>query len=309
MAETFASALINSIPNTPYDRVLIKSIETNRQSLGGKLFFDILCEKLIDTELNYPPKDKPSLLLIIQQIEQCDNTSLLNQASLLYYLFLDYPTSLTNNEDLAAYFANEVKIPVGYINTIKGFKHLDLLEFEQSLQFLGHSSVKATYPENVIESYMRLARNPNPLVLNYVACKLPGLSGSSLEYYVSALCSVSLYSCLQLSRQVSSDTRQAVFNDMIDYALSSENAKTHVWKLANLPLDDTESQYLESYLLSKIEEHDQNMALLKDILLVRSLHTGQFETAKRISNSGNLSSAVGQLSWVDISQGIQLSGL
>lgn len=309
MTETFASALVSNIASIPYDKALIRAINSNRHTLGGKLFFDALCEHLIDTELEYPPKDKASLLLIIQLIESCETTSTLNQASLLYYIFLDYPLSLTNNEDLASYYANEVKIPVGHANTIKGFWHLDHLEFDLSLNFLGHPSAKSTYPEKVIESYVKNAPEPSSMVMAYVACKLPEFSGPSLEYYITMLCSVSLYSCLQFSRQMSRNSRECVFQDMVDYALSSKNMKRDVWRLANLPLDDTESNYLESYLLRKIENHDQNMSLLKDILLVRALHTGQFETAKRIGNSGNSTNTQGQLSWTDISQGIQFSGL
>lgn len=162
--------------------------------------------------LFYPPKSKSALLDFVKLIES-KSVKQLHQACLLYYLFLDYPESLTPNDNLAQYYADEIDMPEGFRRLVDGFHYLDRLELKEGLLHLSHPAVTPTYPEAVVNTFVKStirhqhsARTTNnySLAIAYITAKSPALlSPHSIDVYVSALCAASIYAALNFARAVS----------------------------------------------------------------------------------------------------------
>ncbi|ANB15429.1 hypothetical protein AWJ20_3056 [Sugiyamaella lignohabitans] len=323
---TFTQALVRSVKKTPYTSQLITKIQKNRKTLGDTLFFDVLIRDVghVDPTL-YPPKDLETLLLLIQKIESQDTPNRVHQAVLIFYLFLDYPLSLTNHESLANYYAEEVGIPTGYRELITGFWYMDQIDFDNALLHLGHPEALPTYHDKIFASFIKTAAsnnsststpNSSAQILAYFTAKSPRLvSSETIEHYVDSLLEVSLFSALRFVRSVSPSIQPVLFRRIIMNTLSdprSEVRKKNIWRLANLPLTDSESVLFKDYLLEISKEHPDTTvsSFAKDVLIVRSLHTGDVHTSKAISelpNPNPASTKPPRVEWNDITRGIKLS--
>lgn len=160
----------------------------------------------------YPPKSKSALLDFVKLIES-KSVKQLHQACLLYYLFLDYPESLTPNDNIAQYYADEIDMPEGFRHLVDGFHDLDRLQLKEGLLHLSHPAVTPTYPEAVVNTFVKSTirhqhsvrtTNNYSLAIAYITAKSPALlSSHSIDMYISALCSASIYAALNFARAVS----------------------------------------------------------------------------------------------------------
>lgn len=248
----------------------------------------------------YPPKNKSGLLDFVKLIESKARKQL-HQACLLYYLFLDYPESLTPNDNLAQYYADEIDMPEGFRHLVDGFHALDKSQLKQGLLHLSHPTVTPTYPERIIDTFLhanirqtnnnRLNAASSPTTENYsiavayITAKSPALvSSKSIDVYISALCSVSVYAALSFTRAVSDisepnqqSVKSTLLRALVNSCLTS-SASSHLssssytppsttlkrprknplhnlsqsslsaWRFANLPLTPAESQTVEAIL-------------------------------------------------------------
>ena len=167
---------------------------------------------------------------------------------MLYYLFLDYPESLTPNDNLAKYYADEIDMPTGFRQLVDGFHALDRMQLNEGLVHLCHPAVSPTYPEKIIDTFLhanirhkhntlnnhsnktsnlngssnRLQNGsaslpPTPINENnysaaiaYITAKSPALvSPKSINVYISTLCSASVYTALNFTRAVSDITLES----------------------------------------------------------------------------------------------------
>lgn len=277
---------------------------------------------------------------------------------------MDYPESLTPNDNLALYYADEIDLPEGFRRLVDGFHALDTGDMNAGLLNLSHPTVAPTYPEKIIDTFVTASvRHKNThsheaqhtnrdysLAIAYITAKSPAfISQRNLDVYMSALCSASVYAALNFTRGVSdiaadgtgsvkSRLLKALIHSCLKASASSPSStpssfasqqsptpiKTSrprknpvhnlfqsspsAWRLANLPFTPAESETVEQILNDLIagssDEGDDNngggilerrkVALAKDVLLLRALHTGDMEAASKVSAMGNfkLASAI-----------------
>lgn len=309
----FATALVQTCNKEPYTSELYQIIKASRQQLGT-LFFDILLNELtkLDAKEYFPPKDQSHLLLLLQRIEQSE-TKLLNKACLIFYLFLDF--SVDEDDDLAGYFANEIDMPMGYKEMIHGFYLLDRLQFDEALIKLCHPEVSEHFADKIISCYMKFG-NDNikaQQTVAYIYSTTPALiTPETLDFYVQMLCNTNLYTALEFARSASDDSKLEVFKAIVQYSFQN-NPRVNLMRLVNLPLTIEESNLINNEILQPIiSTNGADAALAKDVLLMRSLHTGDIDTAKEVTknttfDSTNRSNDKNAVNWSDLSRGLTLS--
>lgn len=236
---------------------------------------------------------------------------------------MDFPPELTGGDAISEYYADELDLPIGYRELIKGFWFLDQLKFTESLVHLCHPEASPTYPNEII--HMFITRNPQQQpsgykqVVVYICANSPKLlTTQSIEYYVQTLCSGSLYSALEFSRLASPDIKPELLETIVKFCLTnphSPSQRRNLWRLASLPLNEVESKLINEKILwniavspTRIQDHDAASSLAKDILLVRALNTGDFEFAARISSLGNSDpKSSSDVQWSDLARGLALA--
>lgn len=313
MEAPFAVALVTSVKDTPYTKELCGRLQQARKKLGGQLFFDVLAKQLIDLETtsSFPPKDKAALDELVETIHEKSSVKKLNQACLTYYLFLDFPPELTMGDNLPQYYAEEIDFPVGFKELVRGFWHLDRLEFDQSLVHLSHPSVTPTFHDKILSAYLAAASGKHNYVMAYLCTNNPKLaSQETITNYMTTLCAVSLYSGLEFSRSASPDIKLDLLTSMVEFCLEN-NPKQNLWRLVNLPLNHTEETLMYNNVLAGIisnAKSEQHKSLAKDVLLMRSLHTGNVNLAYQVSQMSNstANTSAENVSWNDLSRGLQL---
>jgi hypothetical protein len=310
---TFPEALVKHVGRSPYDQSsqLYEVIKQNRDGLGGTLFYDVLLKDLCGIEDRlYPPRNLQSVLSLIRRIESNVDTKQIRQACLIYYLFLDFG-ELKLQEDIAAYYADQLNIPRGHLELIQGLWCLDRLKYEEAMLHLGHPETLPEYHDRIIAAFIKHSTSPMKYqqVMTYINAKCPRLmSEDTVGYYVETLCSVSLYSALRFSRTSSPNIRLALFEKIVDSALTI-NPKENLWRLANLPLNEEEATLLRKVLENIISSGDDHASVVKDVLLMRNLHGGDLLQARRVTSLGNSSAfdTTSQVTWSDISRGLALA--
>lgn len=245
---TFASNLLRFVEKSPYDALgAYQRIIDNRAALGGSLFIDHMASdivKLPSSESNgtatsakvgaleawqhlYPPANKEGALKLLEAIESRTKPGM-PTTSLIYYIFLDYPKSLTSGESLPVYYAEVTDLPAAYDNLIRGFHSLDQKDFKTGLVLLSQPDIIPSYTEQVISAFIQaqiqnLTPPPNTsngisqalglprtfsaggysMAIAYVSTKSPQLiNQDSIESYVKVLCRTSLYTALEFIRCV-----------------------------------------------------------------------------------------------------------
>lgn len=317
MEVPFAQALITSVKDTPYTKELTKKLVNSRKKLGGWLFFDILAKELVDLDTTglFPPKDKSAVDSLIETIHEHDTVKKLNQACLTYYLFLDFPPEITMGEDLPQYYSDEIDFPTGYRELVKGFWCLDRLQFDESLVHLSHPLVTPTFHDKVVSAYLTATTSSSSqtdqkynYVMAYLCANNPKLvSQDTITNYMTALCAVSLYSGLEFTRTVSPDIKLELLTAMVEFCLEN-NPKRNLWRLVNLPFTRDEERLMYTNVLAGFVSNaksEQHKSLAKDVLLMRSLHTGNVSLASEVANLGN-NGGNESVSWKDLSRGLQL---
>lgn len=175
--ESFPIQLIKSVQHTPYDYLdLHNIIRSRREQLGDLLFIDKLATELLGLSHHgkhsnpstndysslssntwkemYPPRNKNGLIQLIQIIESRVKKDI-HKISLIYYIFLDYPTNITSGDSLPNYYAEETDLPDGYHHLIQGLHLMDSFQFEMGLIHLSQPSVIPTYPEQVVSAFVK----------------------------------------------------------------------------------------------------------------------------------------------------------
>ncbi|CAN6665953.1 hypothetical protein TRVA0_037S01112 [Trichomonascus vanleenenianus] len=307
---SFAEALVSSLQVSPYDQKFTSKVESRRSQLGS-LFFDTLVAELTADRIQaaYPPKSKDALIELIQKIER-DNSKRLNQACLVYYLFLDYDPELTDGDNLAEFFASEIDMPRGYKELIRGFWYLDQLEFAKALVHLSYPETASTFPEKIVGAYVKKAPPTarQSEVIQYICATQPKLVDATvLGYYVETLCQVSLHSALGFVRAASPEAKESLFATIVDYSLQGD--RKNVWRLANMPLNAAESRVLYEVLSSVATSGSASLAsLARDVMLMRALHTGDTAVAKKVAALGNTAASdTNEVAWSDLARGLSLA--
>lgn len=190
-------------------------------------------------------------------------------------------------------------MPEGFRRLIQGFHALDHGDMDAGLRHLSHPSVVPTYPAKIIDTFVASSvrhKNGQPAetatgyshVIAYITAKCPLLvSQRSIDLYMSALCSASVYSALDFARGVSDideslDETEAADEEcaktrllkaLINACLSASaspasqaaggrprknpihnlfQSSPTAWRLANLPFTPSESEVVEDILTSII---------------------------------------------------------
>lgn len=299
----FAQALIDSVKESPYSPALVSTIKSNRANRNGKLLFDIMAHEVadIDSTSLYPPTDAAQASKLISLFASQDNTQPLHKVCLTYYVFLDYPEDLTQGDHLGYYFADETDMPRGFRELVEGLWCIDRQQYDQGLKHLCHPEVRPTFVDEIIS-----ALPDGKHVLAYITSSSPKLlNDKTVSRCVNALCSVSLFQALEFARSASSDVQEDLLAEITKFCFAND-PRRNIWRLANLPLSKTEDKLLVERILPSIissstEETERSLA--KDILLVRSLHTGNKEAAALVSELKGSTSA-GGISWTNLAQGL-----
>lgn len=271
---SFAQALVRSLKCEPYDEPSIEKIAARRQgvSLGA--------DRLFGTELasKYPARGTDNKVALIAQIE----SSLPSRAAVaraIYYILLDYPTELTNNESVAAYYASEIRLSTAQASLVEGLWHLDHGNLELALGYLCEPwEAEVDNPKSFYGFAISVLREDPRLLVAFVQAKQTVLeSEKELNVYVDALATQGLsFQILQLSRdQKNSD----ILRKLGQFAAKTTN-RTVALAVAQLPCDQDEWQAIQSELDVAIDQDPNGLA--GELTMVRALHIGDLPTISRM---------------------------
>lgn len=290
---SYERALLQQLKVSPYTRELCGKIESNRSKLNGELFIDFFLRKTAGIQhpsTIYPPKNFNGLLKFIDAIEPLAEQSSEKYASIVYYIFLDYPLHLTEphlaDDTLAGYYADQCDMSAGFRQVMSGIWHMDRLELEEGLTHLAFPENNTDlFHEKVLQTLASVGNNEQ--IVAYVTALNPKLATqSSLDIYMNALCTQSLYSAIRAARNLSPDAFGAALSTIVNYALTSSDKK-NVLRLANFSFTSDENEKLKQILTDYMNQ-DDNIAARdnsRDVLLVRSLHLSDTNTAKCTTNA------------------------
>lgn len=321
---TFEEALVERLGETPYNRELASKIEANRAKLNGELFIDVILRDMggLDQPAKvYPPKNLNDLVRLLATVAPLAEQAPEKHACIVFYLFLHYPNHLTEpflgSESLAEYYASQLDLSMGFQEVIRGTWHMDQLEYDTGVLHLSYPENNTdVFHEKVLKTLAGSGAADNSdtpsitaenarLVLSYITALDPALvTESSLDIYIKSLCSQSLYSALRAARNLSPNAFGSALQTIVSHALASQD-KRDVFRLANFSFTNTENELLKELLTDIIQSDSPQRDNARDVLLVRSLHLSDVETAKDVCDATSASATnMSNLEWRNIASGV-----
>ncbi|KAF9584204.1 hypothetical protein BGW38_007239 [Lunasporangiospora selenospora] len=130
-----------------YSQAELDEIESRRQQLGGKLFYDRLLEFVeLETGVLYPPKNTSQQKNLWTNIYFNGSLEPDNRNCLAYYLLKN------QHGDESEQFLKEYKIPPKFISLMDGFWALDHFDFKKAILYLSRPGLEVDWIEEVLSA-------------------------------------------------------------------------------------------------------------------------------------------------------------
>ncbi|KAK9390610.1 nuclear pore complex assembly-domain-containing protein [Lipomyces mesembrius] len=282
-------------PEFPYDRQLLNYLSMQRNKLDGYLFFDLLATGIAavsDAQDLYPPRDTTSLQDLYDHIAAA-NADILKKHCLLYYILKDYGSQRASD------YVDSVLLPDAHKRLIDGVYALDRFQFQGAMKNLTHPSVRLQFTEKILSTLLKYCDDGPQYIRIYVAVTNPTLdTREATIMYLDALSRVSIFSALEFVRTTPPEDRAENYRMLIDFCLS-HGPDSSAYQIANLPLAEEEEKIVLNYLATSPD------ATAKNILIVRELHRGHVDNAKKVAMSVHRQISVGtgkDKQWVAMAQ-------
>lgn len=287
---SFAQSLTKSLGKIPYTPSSIKDLKRRRAQSSLGLGIDCLLSYAGISNPNniYPPNNRDSMLKLVSDIESAGKKSI-HQARALLYLFLDFAPVGEKNKvsGVAEYFCSQTWVSQPEQDLVAGLWLLDHGKAQESLELLGQpwDFEGADLLNNYIVEALTLQR------IGAVACYLAARSSSGLfnDHLVRSLALRGKFAeVLDIAR---TKNRKDYLKEITCVAIENkQNAK----ELAQLPCTPEEWDVIREELYHIIrsaspsqKEVNATIAIARDILLVRALHTGDMETLVDLKGSSD----------------------
>ncbi|KAK9367217.1 nuclear pore complex assembly-domain-containing protein [Lipomyces kononenkoae] len=279
----------------PYDKQLLNYLSTQRNKLDGYLFFDLLATGIAavsDAQDLYPPGDPTALQDLYHHIA-ASQADILKKHCLLYYILKDY------GPQRASDYVDSVLLPDAHKKLIDGVYALDRFQFQETMRNLTHPSVRLQFTEKILRTLLNYCDNGPQYIRIYVAVTNQILdTRETTTLYLDALSRVSIFSAVEFVRTMPPEERAESYRMLIDFSLA-HGPDSNAYQIANLPLTEEEEMIINSYLASRPDPTSKN------VLIVRELHRGHVDNAKKVATSINRQISLGtgkDKQWVAMAQ-------
>jgi hypothetical protein len=290
--------VFNFDPRCIYDEDAIHNIEANRKLLQG-LFVDKVFKVLgikrrtytnvvqkymlihLVAVKHYPPKSDTDLRNLHKAVVESSGADH-HKISVLYYILLDFDAP-TGRRIHSTAFEENTFLPQKYQVYMKGLWHLDRLDLEVrqplmllnlrqkltvlqvALQYLTYPSLIPTFPDEILEVLIRLAKNDDfTLPLAYYHTVQPALcSSQAIESLLSAIARTNVTEAFYFCRSQQEYTQRHMFEMLTSLVLNNspnDTIASRSVELVNLPFTMEEEVWLEDYLL-----HGEGRTIRKSI--------------------------------------------
>ncbi|KAF2200951.1 hypothetical protein GQ43DRAFT_441034 [Delitschia confertaspora ATCC 74209] len=292
-----------------------EEIARHRLRLGGKLFFDRLCELLqLDIGRLYPPHSNKQ----IRALHSLITTSALplhNKHCLLFYILKDLSPSTHTDADIATAFAAAVHLPTRYWTFLEGLWALDALNWETAVGFLTHPSIIPTFPDEIMSALLEFMEKgkmegemmEDGLPMAYYSATRPPLVREGVrEAFVRYMTRRSVTETFYWIRARPDYEQRQLFEVMVLQTLERngvtglEERADMVQELVGLPFNDDEEQWFEDFL---VEGLGRNCPGARDTVMVRRITTGRLREA--VHDSGLRGKKLIDLDWDVLKDGLR----
>lgn len=250
----------------------------------------------------YPPKSNNDLRNLHRAICETNGADH-HKISVFYYILLDfdYPTG---RREYSMTFESRSFLPQKYQIYMKGLWHMDRGEFEDALQYLTHPSIIPTFPDDILETLVKISNNDLTLSLAYYHTVQPTLTGlRAIECLFSALGRTSVTEAFYFSRGQTETTQRHMFEMLISLVLNNSPKETmadRCVELINLPLTKQEEEWFEDYLL---QGEGRGLKKALDTVMMRKIGTGNF--AESLDLKGFSKNNIAGLDWGVLSDAVE----
>jgi len=227
----------------------------------------------------YPPTDVPSLLHLLQAIEN-SNYDTLKKDCLVYFLLK------WHQDGRETQFADERCIPPQFSALSDAYWHLDTgLNVPLAVSILSDARLNRDYASKILK-VISLAQNPTPLILRYVRTAKPLLTEpEDIDKYAMALAETSFTEAWQYQRTFSEDseTRTRILRKVIHWCLSPTPRAQPLKQLLAHPISAYEQSTLHSYALNPPRNlPSASIPVIHDLVCVRLINSGQYTAAIKL---------------------------
>ncbi|KAF2144504.1 uncharacterized protein K452DRAFT_245384 [Aplosporella prunicola CBS 121167] len=273
-------AVFSFDPNYTYSQTTITSINSNRRTLGGTLFFDKLLAQLhIKSGHLYPPHKNADLRDLHERIVTAPIADHHKQ-SVLFYILRDCraPDAALDPADS---FAKSCYLPQKYWVVVEGLWEMDHLQFRPAMESLTHPSLLPTFPAEVLLTLLEhVQESDRDLPLAYYNCVQPPLTTPALQTsyfrYLAGLSVTEAYAFLQAQpSQTQKNLLQILISETLSFVPLSERAERSV-ELIDLPFTDEEEEWFEDYLLAG---KGRTLHGARDTVVMRRIAVGKYADA------------------------------
>ncbi|BFZ60837.1 hypothetical protein YB2330_001889 [Saitoella coloradoensis] len=269
-------------PNLPYyyPKSTILDVRHRRDTLDGKLFFDLLLAEvaeLSNASKLYPPKNTGELRDLYNAILTSEKLDLLKKHSFYYYILKDWNAETE--------FARAMLIPPHWCRLMDAYWYLDQMDFPLALINLSAPSLNPNFSDKIVTT---LAVHAPPVVaVTFVQVAEPALENTDvIKAYMSALSRTSVEAAFAYQRTLPPDLRETLFADLLHLCLEYKSGAS-LAQLVRLPLDAIEEDILTKTYSQSASE------LAKETLLVWYLHRGKTNEALAMAKSKSKSATTG----------------